>query len=462
MAYAAGRSWRLRISLTHWSHLEQGWCECGSGSRASRSRNCGGRILICNDCLFSGHLRIGLQHPLPMGGPDQASQEDGADRRAGGVCRSLRRPGVHVLPVVTFRTRCLFAMGSHALISQPSRIIFQLIAAQQSGLSAVPGKLPQGPTGIKEDQVRVQTRYLTIPITAHPPAYMLCDSRVHSRAVDRPGAAAGSWLPATRRVQLLIDYATGTTTACATSASRRVLNECTVGTMFLSVMFLGDQIDEYGIGTASALAHHQVARIGRPYPVNPPRPPVRVDRTVSLTFKKSLFHTLWGPRDSGTSELREAFVGGDGARCVLRRCASGRSLCSSPSTQGNRRRCPRPNRLNTSAAAAPPGVRRRDPCPQFRVAAQEVNQAARRIARVYLWPALGSIRAHSNPVPSFISQICPPGVSSGAGGGPNIGANLQRGSGWLYNVLYIALIYFLLSATSGPPLNFTRRTWPTT
>src|SRR4051812_13424932 len=340
------------------------------------------KILIT--LLFLVIYRMGYSIPLPM--VDQAKLANKTSEQASAASSQLRS----LLTKISggnLSNACIFAMGIMPYIS--ASIILQLLAA--SGLSPYLERLRKEPNGQKK--INEYTRYLTIPIT-------VIQATVWIRGLIRPENEGGWGIMAP-------GYDTGVNYYYFGFAAVLTV---TVGTMFL--MWLGEQIDEYGIGNGISLII-MAGIIGRipsatqsllfETTTNP-------DGTTHSGFKKSLFTLGAGTGDISFEKLLlmvVLFVAVVVAVIAI--------------TKGQRR-------IPTQSAKHVRGRRVYGGTRQF--LPLKVNQAG-------VMPVI--FASSLLLIPGFIfSQIAHQGVDWAG----DIGANLQRGSGWLYNVLYIALIYF--------------------
>src|SRR3954462_13735313 len=219
------------------------------------------KILIT--LLFLIVYRIGYAVPLPM--VDQAKLAKKMAEQSGGAMGQLLGL-VSTFSGGNLSNACIFAMGIMPYIS--ASIILQLLAA--SGLSPYLERLRKEPNGQKK--INEYTRYLTIPIT-------LIQAYIWIRGLIRPEESGGWGIMAP-------GYADGFNYYWFGFAAVLTV---TVGTMFL--MWLGEQIDEYGSGNGISLII-MAGIIGRipsatqsllfETTTNP-------DGSTSSGFKKSLF-----------------------------------------------------------------------------------------------------------------------------------------------------------------------------
>jgi preprotein translocase subunit SecY len=277
---------------------------------------------------------------------------------------------------------CIFALGIMPYIS--ASIILQLLAA--SGLSPYLEKLRKEPNGQKK--INEYTRYLTIPITLIQAIFWI-------RGIIMPETATGGGMGL-----LAPGYGEGFNYYWFGFAAVLTV---TVGTMFL--MWLGEQIDEYGIGNGISLII-MAGIIGR----IPDATRTLLLDSVTGELKPSLFTLGAGTGDISFEKL------------LLLICLFIAVVVAVIAITKGQRRIPTQSAKHVRGRRVYGGTRQFLPL--------KVNQAG------------------VMPVIFASSLLIIPGVIfsliAGAGGGwaADLGANLQRGSGWLYNVLYIAMIYF--------------------
>src|SRR5215212_5454477 len=181
------------------------------------------KILIT--LLFLVIYRIGYSIPLPM--VDQAKLAKKMAEQASGAYGQLLGL-VSTFSGGNLSNACIFALGIMPYIS--ASIILQLLAA--SGLSPYLERLRKEPNGQKK--INEYTRYLTIPIT-------VIQATVWIRGLIRPESEGGWGIMAPGYDEGGNYYWFGLA----------AILTVTVGTMFL--MWLGEQIDEYGIGNGISL-----------------------------------------------------------------------------------------------------------------------------------------------------------------------------------------------------------------
>jgi len=327
--------------------------------------------------LFLVVYRIGYSIPLPM--VDQiklakkvAEQSQGAMGQVLGLVSTFSGGNLS--------NATIFALGIMPYIS--ASIILQLLAA--SGLSPYLERLRKEPNGQKK--INEYTRYLTIPITVIQAIFWIRGLIVREPegwGIMAPGYDDGSnyyWF------------------------GGAAILTVTVGTMFM--MWIGEQIDEYGIGNGISLII-MAGIIGR-----------IPDATQSLLFdsvtgnlKTSLFTLGAGTGDISFEKMLMMvvlFVAVVVAVIAI--------------TKGQRR-------IPTQSAKHVRGRRVYGGTRQF--LPLKVNQAG-------VMPVI--FASSLLIIPGVLLNLINTATQAEWAG--DLGANLQRGSGWLYNVLYIALIYF--------------------
>jgi preprotein translocase subunit SecY len=335
------------------------------------------KILIT--LLFLVIYRIGYSIPLPM--VDQTKLAKKMAEQASGAYGQLLGL-VSTFSGGNLSNAAIFAMGIMPYIS--ASIILQLLAA--SGLSPYLERLRKEPNGQKK--INEYTRYLTIPIT-------VIQATVWIRGLIRPESEGGWGIMAPGYESGFNYYWFGFAAVLTV----------TVGTMFL--MWLGEQIDEYGIGNGISLII-MAGIVGR---IPSATQNLLFETTGGhTTLKKQLFTLGAGTGDISFEKLLMMIV--LFVAVVVAVIAI---------TKGQRR-------IPTQSAKHVRGRRVYGGTRQF--LPLKVNQAG-------VMPVI--FASSLLLIPGFIfTQIAHQGVEWAA----DIGANLQRGSGWLYNVLYIALIYF--------------------
>jgi preprotein translocase subunit SecY len=333
------------------------------------------KILIT--LLFLVVYRIGYSVPLPM--MDQAKlakrmaeQSQGALGQVFGLVSTFSGGNLS--------NATIFALGIMPYIS--ASIILQLLAA--SGLSPYLERLRKEPNGQKK--INEYTRYLTIPITLIQAIFWI----------------RGLIMPEPKGWGILAPgYSDGFNYYWFGSAA---ILTVTVGTMFL--MWLGEQIDEYGIGNGISLII-MAGIIGR-----------IPDATQNLLFdsvtgrlKASLF-TL----GSGTGDI--SFE-----KLLLLVCLFIAVVVAVIAITKGQRRIPTQSAKHVRGRRVYGGTRQFLPL--------KVNQAG-------VMPVI--FASSLLIIPGFVFNMV--AANSGAEWAADLAGSLQRGSGWLYNVLYIALIYF--------------------
>jgi preprotein translocase subunit SecY len=333
------------------------------------------KILIT--LLFLVIYRIGYSIPLPM--MDQQKLAKKMAEQAGGALGQVFGL-VSTFSGGNLSNATVFALGIMPYIS--ASIILQLLAA--SGLSPYLERLRKEPNGQKK--INEYTRYLTIPITLIQAIFWirgLIMPEPHGWGIMAPGYADG------------FNYYWFGFAAILT---------VTVGTMFL--MWLGEQIDEYGIGNGISLII-MAGIIGR-----------IPDATQSLLFDSAtgkLKSSLW-TLGSGTGDI--SFE-----KLLLLVCLFVAVVVAVIAITKGQRRIPTQSAKHVRGRRVYGGTRQFLPL--------KVNQAG-------VMPVI--FASSLLIIPGFIFGMI--ASNSGAEWAADIGTNLQRGSGWLYNILYIALIYF--------------------
>ncbi|MSR52557.1 MAG: preprotein translocase subunit SecY [Gemmataceae bacterium] len=328
--------------------------------------------------LFLVVYRIGYSIPLPMVdqiklGKKVAEQSQGAMGQVLGLVSTFSGGNLS--------NATIFALGIMPYIS--ASIILQLLAA--SGLSPYLERLRKEPNGQKK--INEYTRYLTIPITIIQAIFwirgLIMSEENGGWGIMAPGYDVG------------FNYWWFGFAAILT---------VTVGTMFM--MWIGEQIDEYGIGNGISLII-MAGIIGR-----------IPDATQSLLF------------DSVTGKLKESLRtlgGGTGdisfEKMLMMVVLFVAVVVAVIAITKGQRRIPTQSAKHVRGRRVYGGTRQFLPL--------KVNQAG------------------VMPVIFASSLLIIPGVlfnlintTTQAEWAGDLGANLTRGSGWLYNVLYIALIYF--------------------
>jgi preprotein translocase subunit SecY len=337
------------------------------------------KILIT--LLFLVIYRIGYAIPLPM--VDQAKLAKKMAEQSGGAMGQMLGL-VSTFSGGNLSNATIFALGIMPYIS--ASIILQLLAA--SGLSPYLERLRKEPNGQKK--INEYTRYLTIPITLIQAIFW-----IRGLIMSETGSGGGWGIMAPGYDDPGFNYYWFGFAAVLT---------VTVGTMFL--MWLGEQIDEYGIGNGISLIIMAgiICRIP--------------DATRNLLFdsvhgglKKELFTLGSGTGDISFEKLLlliVLFVAVVVAVIAI--------------TKGQRR-------IPTQSAKHVRGRRVYGGTRQF--LPLKVNQAG-------VMPVI--FASSLLIIPGFIFQMI--ASNSGAEWAASLANNLQRGSGWIYNILYIALIYF--------------------
>ncbi len=337
------------------------------------------KILIT--LLFLVIYRIGYSIPLPM--MDQVKlAKRVAEQQSGALGQVLGL--VSTFSGGNLSNATIFALGIMPYIS--ASIILQLLAA--SGLSPYLEKLRKEPNGQKK--INEYTRYLTIPITLIQAIFWI-------RGLIRPESSGGWGIMAPGYAEGFSYYWFGFA----------AILTVTVGTLFL--MWLGEQIDEYGIGNGISLII--MAGIVCRIPNATRNLLFESTTTGGFQLKKSLLTLGSGTGDISFEKmllLVVLFV-----TVVLAVIAI---------TKGQRR-------IPTQSAKHVRGRRVYGGTRQF--LPLKVNQAG-------VMPVI--FASSLLIIPGFLFRMMYQSFQVDWAG--SLGDALQRGSGWLYNVLYIALIYF--------------------
>src|SRR5262245_30907307 len=327
--------------------------------------------------LFLVIYRIGFCIPLPM--IDQAKlAKRMAEQESGALGHMLGL--VSTFSGGNLSNACIFALGIMPYIS--ASIILQLLAA--SGLSPYLEKLRKEPNGQKK--INEYTRYLTIPITLIQAIFWI-------RGIIQP-EPNGMGLMAPGYGDDWKYYWFGMSAVLTV----------TVGTMFL--MWLGEQIDEYGIGNGISLII-MAGIIGR----IPDATRTLLFDSVSGSLKTELFTLGSGTGDISFEKLLLLIV------LFIAVVVAVIAI-----TKGQRR-------IPTQSAKHVRGRRVYGGTRQF--LPLKVNQAG-------VMPVI--FASSLLIIPGFIFGMI--ASNSGAEWAAALANNLQRGSGWIYNILYVALIYF--------------------
>src|SRR5262249_10815891 len=221
--------------------------------------------------LFLAVYRIGYYVPLPM--IDQAKMAEAMANAQGGALGQIAG-FVSMFSGGNLSNSTIFALGIMPYIS--SSIIIQLLA---SGVVPSLERLrKEGESGRK--RLNEITRWLTVPIC-------MVQSLIFVQTIMRPGSAEGMGLAPAGYAEGFNLYWFGFT----------AIITMTTGTIFL--MWLGEQIDEYGIGNgisliimAGIVARIPDATLNLLTDLN--KPPLFAFRPIAIpSFKESLF-TLGG------------------------------------------------------------------------------------------------------------------------------------------------------------------------
>ena len=341
--------------------------------------------------LFLAVYRIGYYIPLPM--IDQVKMQEKMSQAAGGALGKVLGY-VSMFSGGNLSNACIFALGIMPYIS--ASIIIQLLS---SGVVPSLEKLrKEGESGRKK--INEYTRYLTVPICMLQ-ALMVTQWLMRPEASDgmglgRPGYVDGGYAYFFMFTAVLI---------------------MTTGTLFL--MWLGEQIDEYGIGNGISLIIMAgiVARIPDAFGAL-----LFVPGTSDL--KPSLF-TLGS--DTGDVSLEQLFV--------LAFLFVGVVVGVIAITKAQRR-------IPTQSAKH---VRGR------RVFGGTRNYLPMKVNAAGVMPVI--FASTLLILPGFLFNIIA-SIAPDATWAVTLGAVFQRGSGWTYNVLYIVLIYlfcyFWVAITFNP------------
>jgi preprotein translocase subunit SecY len=336
------------------------------------------KILIT--LLFLVIYRIGYAIPLPMVDQDKLAKKM-AEQSGGAMGQMLGL--VSTFSGGNLSNATIFALGIMPYIS--ASIILQLLAA--SGLSPYLERLRKEPNGQKK--INEYTRYLTIPITLIQAIFWI-------RGLIMPETSSGGGWGI-----MAPGYGEGFNYYWFGLAAVMTV---TVGTLFL--MWLGEQIDEYGIGNGISLII-MAGIIGR-----------IPDATRSLLF------------DSVTGGLKtELFTLGSGTgdisfeKLLLLIVLFIAVVVAVIAITKGQRRIPTQSAKHVRGRRVYGGTRQFLPL--------KVNQAG-------VMPVI--FASSLLIIPGFIFGMI--ASNSGAEWAADLANNLQRGSGWIYNILYIALIYF--------------------
>jgi preprotein translocase subunit SecY len=323
--------------------------------------------------LFLIIYRVGYYVPLPI-----INQQEWAKSMAAQQSSTLGQVlgFVSLFSGGNLSSACIFAMGIMPYIS--ASIILQLLSS--SGLSPSLEKLRKEPNGQKK--INEYTRYLTVPICLIQAFFVVNGLFAPEGTNIYPGYADGLNL-----------YWFGLAAVLTMTA----------GTVFL--MWLGEQIDEYGIGNGISLIIMAgiVARI-------PAATKILIFDPVTGNIKDSLF-TL----GSGTGDI--SFE-----KLVLLVTLFVAVVVSVIAISKGQRRIPTQSAKHVRGRRVYGGTRQFLPL--------KVNQAG----------VMPVIFASSLLIlPAFFFRILNDRGVTWAGSFAN---NFQRNSGYIYNMLYIGLIYF--------------------
>jgi preprotein translocase subunit SecY len=329
--------------------------------------------------LFLIVYRIGYCIPLPM--IDQSKMAEALQSASGGTLGQVLGL-VSTFSGGNLTNACIFALGIMPYIS--ASIILQLLAA--SGLSPYLERLRKEPNGQKK--INEYTRYLTIPITIIQSIFwirhIIGSKETGNLGLMAPGYDDG-WFN--------FYYFAFTAVLIMT-----------VGTLFL--MWLGEQIDEYGIGNGISLII-MAGIVGR----IPDATRTLLFDSVNGGLKSSIFTLGSGSGDISFEKLLLLFIIFIAVVMAVVAISKGQ------------RRIPTQSAKHVRGRRVFGGTRQFLPL--------KVNQAG--VMPVIFASSLLLIPGF------FLSALASMGAGDWAGA---LGSNLQRGSGWIYNILYILLIYF--------------------
>jgi preprotein translocase subunit SecY len=341
--------------------------------------------------LFLAVYRIGYYIPLPM--VDQAKLSEKMSQVAGGALGRVLG-FVSLFSGGSLSQGTIFALGIMPYIS--ASIIMQLLS---SGVVPSLEKLrKEGESGRKK--INEYTRYLTVPIC-------LIQGLMVVQWLMRPEGAEGMGLAISGYDQGLYYY--------FFVLSAVVI--LTTGTLFL--MWIGEQIDEYGIGNGISLLIMAgiIARI-------PEATGILLFVPGTTELKESLF-TLGS--ETGDISLEKLIV------LVFLFLSVVVAVVAITKAQ---RRIPTQSARHVRGRRAYGGTRQFLP---MRVNAAGVMPVIFASTLLILPGFLFSILANLNPEALWAAELA---------------ATFQRGSGWLYNIIYIALIYlfcyFWVAITFNP------------
>ena len=328
--------------------------------------------------IFLAVYRIGYYVPLPM--IDQVKMAEKMQQAQGGALGQVLG-FVSQFSGGNLSSACIFSLGIMPYIS--ASIIIQLLS---SGVVPSLEKLrKEGEAGRKK--INELTRYLTVPIC-------FIQALIVVQTVMRPEIDGGMGLTPPGYVEDFNLWWFGFVAVVTMTA----------GTVFL--MWLGEQIDEYGIGNGISLII-MAGIVGR----IPDATRTLLFDSVTGGLKDSLFTLGSGTGDISFEKLMllsALFVGVVMAVVAITKA---------------QRRIPTQSAKHVRGRRVYGGTRQFLPL--------KVNQAG-------VMPVI--FASSLLIIPSFVFlQI---GRSAGISWAEELGSNFQRSGGWVYNVLYIALIYF--------------------
>ena len=328
--------------------------------------------------LFLVIYRIGFYIPLPV--VDQEVMAEKMSQTSQGALGQLLG-FVSLFSGGNLSNATIFALGIMPYIS--ASIILQLLAA--SGLSPYLERLRKEPNGQKK--INEYTRYLTVPIT-------MLQALIWVRSFMLPTASGGMGYA-------VEGFTDGANLYWFGFAAVMIM---TAGTVFL--MWLGEQIDEYGIGNGISLIIMAgiIARL-------PDATQMLLIDPATGHLKESIF-TL----GSGTGDISFEKI-------LLLIALFITVVVGVIAITKAQRRIPTQSAKHVRGRRVYGGTRQFLPL--------KVNQAG-------VMPVI--FASSLLIVPSFIFQMI--ASWTGASWAATMATNFQRNSGWVYNVAYIAMIYF--------------------
>jgi preprotein translocase subunit SecY len=328
--------------------------------------------------LFLVIYRIGFYIPLPV--VDQEVMAEKMSQSSQGALGQLLG-FVSLFSGGNLSNATIFALGIMPYIS--ASIILQLLAA--SGLSPYLERLRKEPNGQKK--INEYTRYLTVPIT-------MLQALIWVRSFMLPQASGGMGYA-------VEGYTDGGNLYWFGFAAVIIM---TAGTVFL--MWLGEQIDEYGIGNGISLIIMAgiIARL-------PDATQMLLIDPATGHLKESIF-TL----GSGTGDISFEKI-------LLLIALFITVVVGVIAITKAQRRIPTQSAKHVRGRRVYGGTRQFLPL--------KVNQAG-------VMPVI--FASSLLIIPSFVFQMI--ASWTGASWASTMATNFQRNSGWVYNVAYIAMIYF--------------------